>query len=93
MTRSLDDISPTDTDSVNHTHTVTDSSHSLHQNRSSLDNSTHLLNQTTVQQAKPGSQDELADTESDITGENEDTRIVGGQLQGQGGSPWQVGQI
>ncbi|XP_048017077.1 coagulation factor X isoform X2 [Megalobrama amblycephala] len=90
MTRSLDDISTTDTDSVNHTHTVTDSSHSLHQNRSSMNNSTHLPNQTTVQQAKPGSQDELDDTGSDITGTNEDTRIVGGQLQGQGGSPWQV---
>lgn len=89
MSRSLDDISTTVTDSVNHTHTVTDSSHSLHQDRSSLNNSTHLPNQTTVQQAKPGSQDELSD--SDITGANEDTRIVGGQLQGQGGSPWQVG--
>ncbi|XP_056112664.1 coagulation factor IX [Rhinichthys klamathensis goyatoka] len=90
MSRSLDDISTTDPDDVNHTHTVTNSSHSLHHNRSSLDNSTLPPNQTTLQQAEPASQDELSETGSDITGANEDTRIVGGQLQSQGGSPWQV---
>ncbi|KAK7156000.1 hypothetical protein R3I94_006158 [Phoxinus phoxinus] len=91
MSRSLDlDISTTDPEDVNHTHTVTNSSHSLHHNSSSLDNSTLPPNQTTLQQATPASQDQLSETGSDITGANEDTRIVGGQLQGQGGSPWQV---
>ncbi|KAL0175215.1 hypothetical protein M9458_031183, partial [Cirrhinus mrigala] len=83
MSRSLDDINLTDADYANHTHVTTNSSHSLH-NNSSLDNSTRSSNQT-----NPESQDEPSDTGSDISGVNEDTRIVGGQLQGQGGSPWQ----
>uniref|UniRef100_A0A9J7YFZ0 Zmp:0000001329 n=2 Tax=Cyprinus carpio TaxID=7962 RepID=A0A9J7YFZ0_CYPCA len=84
MSRSLDDISLTDADYANHTHTAANSTHSLHKN-SSLVNSTHPANQT-----QPASPDELSDTGSDISSVNEDTRIVGGQLQGQGGSPWQV---
>ncbi len=72
MSRSLDDI--------NHTHSSTNSSHSLHQN-SSLGNSPRTSNRSSP--ASP-------DTGSDISGVNEDARIVGGQLQGQGGSPWQV---
>uniref|UniRef100_A0A673MB37 Coagulation factor VIIi n=1 Tax=Sinocyclocheilus rhinocerous TaxID=307959 RepID=A0A673MB37_9TELE len=84
MSRSLDDINLTDADYANHTHTTANSTHSLHKN-SSLDNSTHPPNQT-----ESASQDELSDTGSDISGMNEDARIVGGQLQGQGGSPWQV---
>ncbi len=80
MSRSLDDINLTDTDDANHTHRSTNSSHSLHQN-SSLVNSTRTSNRTAP--VSP-------DTGSDISGVNEDARIVGGQLQGQGGSPWQV---
>lgn len=87
MSRSLDDISLTDADYANHTHTTANSTHSLHKN-SSLVNSTHPANQT-----QPASPDELSDTGSDISSVNEDTRIVGGQLQGQGGSPWQVSEI
>ncbi|KAL1260309.1 hypothetical protein QQF64_008136 [Cirrhinus molitorella] len=83
MSRSLDDINLTDADYANHTHTTTNSSYSLH-NNSSLDNSTHSSNQTSLCPMRS------ADTGSDIKWVNEDTRIVGGQLQGQGGSPWQV---
>ncbi|XP_051522223.1 coagulation factor IX [Myxocyprinus asiaticus] len=91
MSRSLlDDISPAYpfTDYINHTHSLGNSSHLLHQNRSTPDNTTHLsTNQTTPPANKSvmlHPLDELAHSGSDIT------RIVGGQLQGQGGSPWQV---
>lgn len=84
MSRSLDDVSHTHADYANHTHSSTSPSHPLHHNRSALENSTHQ-NQTELT-----APDQLLDTGSDFTGGNEDTRIVGGQLQRQGGSPWQV---
>ncbi|XP_043086372.1 LOW QUALITY PROTEIN: coagulation factor X [Puntigrus tetrazona] len=84
MSRSLDDVRLTDADYANHTHNSANSSHSLHKN-SSLENSTRASNQSA-----PASPDEPPQTGSDISGVNEDARIVGGQLQAQGGSPWQV---
>lgn len=94
------------TDLTNHTHTdhmtrsdltnhtLKNSSHLLHQNTSL--NSSHLLtNQTTLTDTATlaifnSSWDERDPSGSDITDVNEDRRVVGGQLQGQGGSPWQV---
>ncbi|KAI7801006.1 putative coagulation factor IX-like [Triplophysa rosa] len=86
----------THSDHTNHTHTLKNSSHLLHQNTSSMDNSSHLSTNQTRPTDKPtlsifnSSWDELDPSGSDITDVNEDRRVVGGQLQGQGGSPWQV---
>ncbi|XP_055053535.2 coagulation factor IX [Misgurnus anguillicaudatus] len=84
-------------DHINHTHTLGNSSYLLHQNKSLLVNSSHPPpNQTRPHTDKPilhkSNHSLVTQTppENDISDVNEDTRIVGGQLQGQGGSPWQV---